>query len=96
MLLLRWSSPQIARDIAAAFANLHIGLQISLDKAFPRPNTSAIGDPAIHRLLLKQSVALNSTYHQASFELRLGRVGGKRSHKAVYHLVLDTQYIYAQ
>jgi hypothetical protein len=32
----------------------------------------------LHEKLLKESVSLNAIYSQAAFELRVGRVGGKK------------------
>lgn len=32
----------------------------------------------LHEKLLKESISLNAAYSQAAFELRVGRVGGKK------------------
>ncbi|KAF8061449.1 hypothetical protein FPV67DRAFT_1703736 [Lyophyllum atratum] len=66
LLLLQWSSTQIAYDIASCFSNLRLYLRHYLGEAFEE-----IPD------LLRQSVSLDTVYQQAAFELRIGRVSVK-------------------
>ncbi|KAF8633737.1 hypothetical protein AX17_004393 [Amanita inopinata Kibby_2008] len=79
MLLLQWSSTQLARDIARAIGLLHISLQYRLQESFPDSVRAAAITPSfnIHKALLGQTMALHPVYQQASFELRIGRVGVK-------------------
>ncbi|KAF9002047.1 hypothetical protein BDQ17DRAFT_1357989 [Cyathus striatus] len=71
MLLLRWSSTQFASDLAVAFSKLNQALSACVSQ------TSSEDVPTIHADLLRISMALNSVYQQASFELRIGRVSVK-------------------
>ncbi|KAF9489836.1 hypothetical protein BDN71DRAFT_1455486 [Pleurotus eryngii] len=73
LMILRWSSAQFATDIATAFAISHDCLSHSLEAAFSCSHTPI----AAQNQLLKMSVALNQRYSEASFELRVGRVGVK-------------------
>lgn len=81
MVLLRWSSTQFAIELARAFSELHICLGSSLEKhtntvnPFTRGTVRGSGYIAPTELL-KRSVSLDTLYQQASFELRIGRVGG--------------------
>ncbi|KAJ8515521.1 hypothetical protein ONZ45_g7066 [Pleurotus djamor] len=78
LLILRWSSAQFAVDIVASFSKAHECLYYRLDTAFS--NLPLAHHPAsltAHEQLLKLSVALNQSYAQATFELRIGRVGVK-------------------
>lgn len=76
MVLLKWSSPHFACDVAQAFGKLQACLVNNLDEAF---SDSALATPnrALHADLLKRSTTLNIIYQQAAFELRVGRVSGK-------------------
>ncbi|KAL0578438.1 hypothetical protein V5O48_003537 [Marasmius crinis-equi] len=72
LLVLRWSSAQLAHDVADVLQSLHQCLQAHLDHSLDKDAMSRL-----HQKLLKQTVALSGTYSQASFELRIGRVGVK-------------------
>ncbi|RDB24188.1 Uncharacterized protein C26F1.08c [Hypsizygus marmoreus] len=76
MILLRWSSTQFARDVAACFSKLHACLLHHLGEAFSEIQPTVLNDN-IHKELLRRSVALNPVYQQAAFELRIGRLSVK-------------------
>jgi hypothetical protein len=78
MMVLRWSSTRFAQEAAAAFSDLHRCLSLSLDGAFSGTLTMSSAHKNLHEKLLKESISLNATYSQAAFELRVGRVGGKK------------------
>lgn len=75
MLLLEWSSPQFPRDTAAAISSIRSCLERNLNSTFTDQTNQRQPHDA-HGSLLKQSVALSSVYHQAAFELRIGRISG--------------------
>ncbi|KAK1229061.1 hypothetical protein PQX77_007877 [Marasmius sp. AFHP31] len=72
LMVLRWSSAQLAHDVAEALKSLHQCLQGHLD-----PSSGTDATLRLHQKLLQQTAALSGTYFQASFELRIGRVGVK-------------------
>lgn len=76
MVLLRWSSTQFATELAGAFSELRACLRSSLEEYTDTNNTFARGTGSGLTELLKRSVSLDTLYQQASFELRIGRVGG--------------------
>lgn len=74
--LLDWSTAQFAEDIASAFT----GLRNSLDATLSRirsPGCKTFNHAQARSMLLKKSVALNASYQQVSFELRIGRLSGE-------------------
>ncbi|KAF9264928.1 hypothetical protein L218DRAFT_1076360 [Marasmius fiardii PR-910] len=71
-LVLRWSSAQLAHDVAESLHSLHQSLQAHLD-----PHSDPDVVTRFHQKLLKQTVALGVSYHQASFEVRIGRIAVK-------------------
>lgn len=76
MVVLRWSCTQFADETVSVLSHLHQSLSLGLDTAFTG-NTSAITTQnSLHERLLKKSLALNVTYSQAAYEVRLGKVGG--------------------
>ncbi|KAJ8080407.1 hypothetical protein PM082_017240 [Marasmius tenuissimus] len=72
LLVLRWSSAQLAHDVANALESLHQCLQGHLDHSL-----SADAMLSLHQKMVQQTAALSGTYFQASFELRIGRVSVK-------------------
>jgi hypothetical protein len=78
IVVLRWSSTRFAEDVAAVFADLHRCLSLSMDGAILGISTMSSEHKNLHKKLLQGSISLNATYSQAAFELRVGRVGGKK------------------
>lgn len=79
MVLLRWTSTQFATELAGAFSELRACLRSSLEEYTDTNNTFARGTGSGYiplTELLKRSASLDTLYQQASFELRIGRVGG--------------------
>jgi hypothetical protein len=79
MVLLRWSSTQFARDISSSFVQLHRCLLHHLDNAFSELQPTPLHRD-VHIALLQRSIALDSVYQQAAFELRVGHLSGKTIH----------------
>ncbi|KDQ53035.1 hypothetical protein JAAARDRAFT_61594 [Jaapia argillacea MUCL 33604] len=78
MLFLRWSSAQLATEVASSFSGLRDCLSMSMDRAFSDSAPQTAGRlQAIHDQLSKKSLTLNATYARAAFELRIGRLGVK-------------------
>jgi hypothetical protein len=79
MILLDWSSARFAKDLSAFFASLHQSLEQVLLRAFHETQNGSYNHAEMQSSLLKRSIALNATYQQVSFELRLGRLSGQCS-----------------
>jgi hypothetical protein len=77
VVFLRWSSTQFAEEVASAFQVLHQCLSRGLDGAFPGQFVP-LSPEETRNDLLRRSVDLNMIYSQASFELRVGRIGGTK------------------
>ena len=76
MLVLRWSSTQFADETVSALSYLHQSLSLGLAASIgeePLTGTTQIG---LQDILVKKSLALTTTYQQAMYEIRIGRVGG--------------------
>jgi hypothetical protein len=83
MLLLRWFSTHFARTLANAFLKLHECLTLSMDDSFGLDGGNvSLGSTSRHKQLLDELIAesgqLDSAYSIAAFELRLGRISGRR------------------
>ncbi|GAW05453.1 hypothetical protein LENED_007312 [Lentinula edodes] len=77
LIFLRWSTAHFAQDIASALSSLHHCLESNLQSPFQfNPDTPAASSATLTSLRTK-AVALSSSYQQASFELRFGRIGVK-------------------
>ncbi|KAJ3915272.1 hypothetical protein F5877DRAFT_81995 [Lentinula edodes] len=77
LIFLRWSTAHFAQDIASALSSLHHCLESNLQSPFQfNPDTPAASSATLTSLRAK-AVALSSSYQQASFELRFGRIGVK-------------------
>lgn len=79
MAVLRWSSIQFADETISAVSCLHKSLSLSLDAAFSGQSAVGTTQNVLQDTLLKKSLALNTTYSQAMYAVRIGRVGGTRS-----------------
>ncbi|PFH47852.1 hypothetical protein AMATHDRAFT_151147 [Amanita thiersii Skay4041] len=75
LLLLQWSSTQLARDIAHVMSLIHDCLQSQLRDG-PEDATTPPRS-VMSKQLMEKTMALHPVYQQASFELRIGRVGVK-------------------
>lgn len=76
MAVLRWSCTQFADETISALSHLHQSLSLSLDTAFTGNPSTTTAQHSLQEKLLKKSLALNATYSQAAYEVRLGKVGG--------------------
>ena len=78
LIFLQWSTAHFAQELSSALSSLHQCLKANLETPFgiEHHDRPAILNPPLDELLTK-IVALNTSYQQASFELRVGRVGGK-------------------
>ncbi|KAJ3748883.1 hypothetical protein DFH05DRAFT_612900 [Lentinula detonsa] len=78
LIFLRWSTAHLAEDIASALSSLHRCLEANLQLPFQSSSPSSTSIPnTILTGLRAKAVALNSSYQQASFELRVGHIGVK-------------------
>lgn len=89
MLFLTWYSTGFAREVALGLSQLHNSLSLALDEGLGYESTdgSLKHGPGGHRpildAILKRSVMLNTSYSQAAFELRVGRLSGLCQHPTV-------------
>ncbi|KAJ3777872.1 hypothetical protein FB446DRAFT_77222 [Lentinula raphanica] len=79
LIFLRWSTAHLAEDIASALSSLHQCLEANLELPFQfnSSRSPSVSTNIILTGLRAKAVALNSSYQQASFELRVGRIGVK-------------------
>ncbi|KAJ4483288.1 hypothetical protein J3R30DRAFT_3447405 [Lentinula aciculospora] len=81
LVFVRWSTARLAQDIASALSSLHQCLEANLQSPFQSDSQSPSQSPSTANVTLTglraKAVALNSSYQQASFELRVGRIGVK-------------------
>lgn len=80
LVVLRWSSTTFGGQVVDCFNLLHKCLSASLDAVLDNSGDephSDPDDPDRRQNLLNKSIALNTAYAQAAFELRMGRLKGK-------------------
>lgn len=78
LFLLEWSSAAFGEHIVDSLGTIHeclaCKLRLMLDDTLPLEVTQAEN---LDKELLRKSIALNSAYEQAAFEIRLGRLNGE-------------------
>lgn len=78
LFLLEWTSAAFGEHIVGSFDTLHqclaCKLRVMLDDTPPPEVTQAEN---LDKELIRKSVALDSVYEQAAFEIRLGRLNGQ-------------------
>ncbi|TFK72565.1 hypothetical protein BDN72DRAFT_836131 [Pluteus cervinus] len=80
LVVLRWSSPQFACDLAAAFSELHSCLVHNLSDTFFQKDLEAgpsLKDSSIREELMGRTISLSTIYRQTAFDLRIGRINMK-------------------